>query len=194
MLAEPWLLRAMLFVGLAAHKVLWEWLKRSEAVQLPPRRAPSSAGIAIVKGVKIVVLGFLLIQTLFLDVLPVTTRPGLLRAVGTAIFTIGLVIAMTARLQLGRNWSNLEDHAIGPEQALVSNGLYRYVRHPIYTGDLLLLIGLELALNSWLVLAVVPVIAVIVRQVIAEEHVLKRALPHYDEYSARTKRFIPLIV
>lgn len=194
MLAEPWLLRVMLFAGLVAHKALWEWLKRPQAAQPRRPRAARGVGVAIVKAVKIVVLGFLLVQTLFLDVFPMAARPGLVRAVGTAIFAIGLVIAMTARLQLGRNWSNLEDHPIGPDQALVSNGLYRYVRHPIYTGDLLLLIGLELALNSWLVLAVVPVIAVIVRQVIAEEHVLRRALPHYDEYSARTKRFLPLIV
>jgi protein-S-isoprenylcysteine O-methyltransferase Ste14 len=61
-------------------------------------------------------------------------------------------------------------------------------------GDVILLVGLEIALNSWLVLAVIPVILVVVRQANAEEELLKRALPGYAEYCVRTKRFIPLIL
>jgi protein-S-isoprenylcysteine O-methyltransferase Ste14 len=81
-----------------------------------------------------------------------------------------------------------------PEHSLVQHGLYRYVRHPIYTGDLLMLAGLQLALNSWLVLAVALAAVVVVRQSRVEEAMLARHMPGYPVYRARTKRFIPFVV
>ncbi len=83
---------------------------------------------------------------------------------------------------------------IQQEQGLVTQGIYQYIRHPIYTGDVLLLLGLELALNSWLVLGV-PVIAVIVVwQALAEERVLAQAFPNYREYQTQSKMFIRFVV
>ncbi len=80
------------------------------------------------------------------------------------------------------------------EQAVVSNGPYRLIRHPIYVGDLMLLFGLELALNSWLVLGVLLLAPIVLRQAVQEEKKLALALPGYQEYCANTKRFIPFVV
>jgi protein-S-isoprenylcysteine O-methyltransferase Ste14 len=77
---------------------------------------------------------------------------------------------------------------------VVAYGVFRYIRHPIYVGDLLLLLGLELSLNSWLVLAVVCMIPGVLRQAVREERMLVIALPGYAAYCARTKRFIPFLV
>jgi protein-S-isoprenylcysteine O-methyltransferase Ste14 len=71
--------------------------------------------------------------------------------------------------------------------------LYRYIRHPIYVGDLLLLAGLELSLNSWLVAGVIVMAPFVLWKAIREEQVLARALPDYDSYRMKTKRFIPFI-
>ena len=81
-----------------------------------------------------------------------------------------------------------------PGQSVVERGIYRYIRHPIYTGDLVLLGGLQLALNSWLVLAVAPLAAVVIRRTLAEEALLDQRLAGYRAYCARTKRFIPFVV
>jgi protein-S-isoprenylcysteine O-methyltransferase Ste14 len=88
----------------------------------------------------------------------------------------------------------VEEAQVLPEQQVVSSGIYGYIRHPIYTGDLLLLAGLELALNSWLVLGVLAPLVMVVRRAKAEEAILSRALPEYADYTARTKRFIPFVV
>jgi len=77
-----------------------------------------------------------------------------LRTVGLLIYLGGLALAIAGRLGLGSNWVDLEDSRVLPRHAVVSSGIYRFIRHPIYTGDLLLLAGLQLALNSWLVVAV----------------------------------------
>jgi protein-S-isoprenylcysteine O-methyltransferase Ste14 len=103
-------------------------------------------------------------------------------------------MAITGRLQLGRNWSDIETAQVLRGQSVVVHGLFRYIRHPIYVGDLLLLLGLELSLNSWLVMAVVFMMPGVLRQAVHEERMLVDALPGYEAYCARTKRFLPFIV
>jgi protein-S-isoprenylcysteine O-methyltransferase Ste14 len=187
----PDLVRAALFLGLVLHKAIWEILKRADR---PALRAAVPLRLRAVKVVKILVLAFLLVQTLFLDILPISGAPAQLHLVGGVFYLLGLSLAITARMQLGRNWLDLENFDVRPTQTIVDRGIYRYVRHPIYTGDLLLVTGLELVLHSWLVLGVVPLALVIVRQVLAEETLLSRALPSYARYCAETKRFIPFVV
>jgi protein-S-isoprenylcysteine O-methyltransferase Ste14 len=187
----PDLVRAALFLGLVLHKAIWEILKRADR---PALRAAVPLRLRVVKVVKILVLAFLLVQTLFLDILPISGAPAQLHLVGGAFYLLGLSLAITARMQLGRNWLDLENFDVRPTQTIVDRGIYRYVRHPIYTGDLLLVTGLELVLHSWLVLGVVPLALVIVRQVLAEETLLSRAFPSYARYCAETKRFIPFVV
>jgi protein-S-isoprenylcysteine O-methyltransferase Ste14 len=97
-------------------------------------------------------------------------------------------------LHLGGNWVDLEDYQVLPTQALVTSGIYQYLRHPIYAGDVLLLFGLELALNSWLVLGVVAIFVVALRQALAEEKLLARTFPGYGAYCAQTKRFLPFVL
>jgi protein-S-isoprenylcysteine O-methyltransferase Ste14 len=116
-----------------------------------------------------------------------------LQIVGMVIYCVGLATAILGRIQLGANWSNLEDYQVLQEQSLVTHGVYRYIRHPIYTGDFLLLLGLQLALNSWLVLGVLILLPIIIRQTSAEEHLMAHAFPQYNAYRARTKRFIPYL-
>lgn len=186
------LLRVFLFAGLVLHKVVWEILKTGNRTTIKP--ASPELLKRIVKYGKIGVLLFLIAQTLFLDLLPITNAPATLRGIGAAIFALGLAIAITGRAQLGKNWANLEDRQVISGQQLVQAGIYRYIRHPIYSGDMILLIGLELALNSWLVLGVIVLIVVVFRQATKEEAILARAFANYAEYQKHTKRFIPFIV
>lgn len=187
------LLRAYLLAGLIIHKLVWETLKR----QRNPRAnvdSPKSPRLLLVKVVKIGILLGIAAQTLMPDVLPIADEATSLRMVGAAIYTAGLLMAIISRLQLGVNWSDIEDAQVIRDQAVVASGLYRFIRHPIYVGDLLLLIGLELSLNSWLVIGVALIAPVVLRQAIAEEKLLLQSLPGYGAYCIRTKRFIPFVV
>ena len=187
----PDALRLAMLLGLAVHKGLWEIMKRRHRAPGPVAIVPS---IRLVKLGKMALLAFLVIQTLCLEILPIRETPGALRAVGAGIFVVGLATAMSARMKLGRNWADLEDARVLPEQSVVDGGIYRYIRHPIYTGDLLLLTGLELGLNSWLVLGVAVLAAVVVRRALGEEILLAQRLTGYRAYCRRTKRFITFLV
>ncbi|MGH8507407.1 MAG: methyltransferase family protein [Gammaproteobacteria bacterium] len=187
-------LRLILFSGLLLHKVLWEVLKRRDRDLGVGQHSGKNRGTEIVKLIKSIVLLFLLCQTLFLDLFPISEHPATLRVIGAAIYFAGLAIAVIGRLQLGKNWVDLEDYQVIPGQSLVTYGIYRYIRHPIYAGDILLIVGLELALNSWLVLGAFIPLFIAIRQASAEEALLSQVFPAYSAYCRQTKRFIPYIL
>ncbi|MCI0435396.1 MAG: isoprenylcysteine carboxylmethyltransferase family protein [Gemmatimonadetes bacterium] len=180
------ILRLYLFAGLVIHKVVWETLKRSRQ-----RDATRSGIAALAKAVKTAILIGIVVQTWLPDVLPISTEPTPVRAAGVLIYTVGLAVAILGRVQLGGNWSDIEEAGLVSGQTLVTRGIYAYIRHPIYIGDLLLLLGLELALNSWLAAGVLMLAPVVLNQAVREERMLRRTLPGYDAYCERTKRFIP---
>lgn len=66
---------------------------------------------------------------------------------GILLTALGLGIAIAARVTLGRNWSAAVE--IKEDHALIRSGPYRYVRHPIYSGILLALLGSAIALDRW---------------------------------------------
>jgi protein-S-isoprenylcysteine O-methyltransferase Ste14 len=188
-------LRIVLFSGMVVHKLIWEILKVSDKNAPKKVFRPPITGLKyLVKLGKTVVLLLLILQTLFLNILPLSSDPARLRLIGTIIYFIGLLIAIIGRLQLGRNWANLEDYQVLPGQSLIQTGIYKYIRHPIYIGDVLLLLGLELALNSWLVLGVVVLFLYVILQARKEENILANAFPGYANYRKRTKMFIPYII
>jgi protein-S-isoprenylcysteine O-methyltransferase Ste14 len=187
--------RIALVAGLVLHKAVWEWLKRQGGAQPVQERTEKTSLLKrTLKLAKLAFLMFLVLQTCFLRIFPISGQPAGLQGVGMALYLVGLATAIGGRLQLGQNWANLEDYRVLAQQALVTKGIYRYIRHPIYAGDALLLVGLQLALNSWLVLAMLVPVAVFVRQSMAEEILLARTLPGYADYRTRTKRYIPFLV
>jgi len=189
-------LRIYLLMGLLAHKVVWEFLKRASTVATTASaaRPPQSVFLRLVKAVKIGILLGIIVQTLSPEILPITADPFALRAWGVVVFTAGLLIAILSRIHLGNNWSDIETGQVLKRQTVVSKGIYAYVRHPIYLGDILLLLGLELCLNSWLVLAAALLAPIVFWKAVQEEKMLVNDLPGYSVYCAQTKRFIPFIV
>jgi len=179
------LLRAYLLAGLAAHKIVWEYLKHRQAVAAPNR------GPLFVRIAKMFVLGGLLAQLFLPEILPICPDCLGLQATGLVLFTTGLALAISARITLGSNWTDIEQGAVGQRHEVVARGVYRFIRHPIYTGDLLLVAGFELALNSWLVLGVLPLAAYVRIKTLQEESKLAAALPGYAAYCDTTGRFLP---
>jgi protein-S-isoprenylcysteine O-methyltransferase Ste14 len=80
-------------------------------------------------------------------------------------------------------------------QHVVDTGLYCFVRHPLYAGGALLIVGLPLWLQSTAgILASLVPVAVLMIRIILEERFLCRELPGYDDYATRVRyRLIPLI-
>jgi protein-S-isoprenylcysteine O-methyltransferase Ste14 len=188
------LFRLYLLGGLILHKAVWIVMKRRDRAGVATAGRAHPPHVRWARLAKLTVLLLIAVQVFLPDVLPILEEPLTLRIVGGMLYTLGLVIAVLGRVQLGDSWSDIEVGAVAVDRQVVSGGVYRYIRHPIYAGDLLLLVGLELSLNSWLVVAAAALVPPVVVRALQEEKALRYALMGYEGYARRTKRFIPFVV
>jgi protein-S-isoprenylcysteine O-methyltransferase Ste14 len=115
--------------------------------------------------------------------------------VGIALVLFGAALRWWAIIALGRYFTI--DVAVRPTQTVVQSGPYRFIRHPAYSGLLLVVLGIGLALANWasLVAALAGSLIGLLYRVRVEEKALIEALGQpYVDYMRRTKRFIPFIV
>jgi protein-S-isoprenylcysteine O-methyltransferase Ste14 len=111
----------------------------------------------------------------------------------SALCTLGgLVVVVIASLQLGRS---LTPTPVPNERSVLrTSGLYGVVRHPIYSGLLLMVIGLSVRSANWFTAAVaVATIALFHRKAAWEERRLEERYPDYPAYAGSTGRFVPRI-
>jgi protein-S-isoprenylcysteine O-methyltransferase Ste14 len=111
---------------------------------------------------------------------------------GLALIWAGLAIRVWAVAALGRAFRLTVE--VDPGQELIDRGPYRWIRHPAYTGLLLITAGFGIAVGNWLSLAVALLapLSVLTRRIQVEEQVLVSSMgAAYAAYRKRTKRLIP---
>jgi protein-S-isoprenylcysteine O-methyltransferase Ste14 len=122
-----------------------------------------------------------------------TPQTPTIAAAAIAITLAGMCFAVWARVHLGRNWSSAPTIKEGHQ--LIRGGPYRFVRHPIYTGILLALVGTVLANGKVRgALAVVLIwFAWTVKSRMEEEFMMRTFGAEYEEYRRTTGGLIPRI-
>jgi protein-S-isoprenylcysteine O-methyltransferase Ste14 len=116
-----------------------------------------------------------------------------LQGIGMGVFFAGLALAVWARAYLGRNWGMPMTQKAEPE--LVTAGPYRRVRHPIYSGIILAMIGTAVAVSLYWLIAIVLVGAYFIYSATVEERFMASQFPGtYPEYKRSTKMLIPFIL
>ncbi len=110
--------------------------------------------------------------------------------VGNVMLIGGLVIVVVGTLGLSSSFSIMPRP---PENgALITSGLYRFVRNPIYAGLIAVTVGASVGSSSLAALLVSGVLAVVLDlKTRREEFFLRAQFPEYAAYAARTKKFIP---
>jgi protein-S-isoprenylcysteine O-methyltransferase Ste14 len=148
-------------------------------------------------------LGYWLSTLLFLVVLAVAgldrgrlhwsdSVPVWLRTVGLMLFALGWVPVIWA-MRVNRFFSSAVRIQFDRGQRVISDGPYRFVRHPGYTAALVVILANGVALGSWLAAAIgwlgVPIL---LWRTAKEDRMLRAELPGYAEYAARVKwRLLP---
>ena len=110
--------------------------------------------------------------------------------VGNILVAVGLVVAQLVVIQNSYAAATI---TVEEDQEVVSTGLYGLVRHPMYVGTLIMMIGTPLALDShWGLLAIVLALPVLAARIEDEEKMLRQELDGYDEYTRKVHyRLVP---
>ena len=176
------------FVILGAWVVFWiVWLAAAAGAKSDQSRSSRYVGIRV--GVVLLVL--LLVRTRVLGSHAVTDNAWL-EGIGLSIFLLGLALAIWARVYLGRNWGMPMSKKQEPE--LVTTGPYHLIRHPIYSGIILGMIGTAIAVSVYWLIAVVLLAAYFAYSAVMEERLLASEFPgSYPAYQKSSKRLIPFI-
>lgn len=113
-------------------------------------------------------------------------------AAGMVLVMTGLIIRLTSIKTLKQHFTytvtKIHDHE------LIQSGLYRWIRHPGYLGQLLVFVGLAAALSNWLsiVFMIIPIMIGYSHRIKIEEEFMASQLgENYREYQKRTKKMIP---
>lgn len=112
--------------------------------------------------------------------------------IGLSIACAGIVLRWVAILTLGQYFTGVV--LIQIDHTIVQRGPYKIIRHPSYTGALLLAIGIGCMIGNWISLGVVVIglfIGLSYRIPVEEKALLQ--VPGYEEYMQRTKRLIPFL-
>jgi len=119
-------------------------------------------------------------------------RTNLIMDIGIALAIVGFIIRWTAIIQLGKMFT--VDVAINNQHQLKTNGLYQIVRHPSYTGLMLIICGIAVCMSNYLACAVIiiPIFLALNYRINVEEKALLEAFGYdYEQYRKTTARLIP---
>jgi protein-S-isoprenylcysteine O-methyltransferase Ste14 len=169
--------------------VFWiYWLAASVGVKTGRSRWTRLAGVRVAA---ILIVLFLLRLRVFKE--HGSAHDPWLLGIGLALFVLGLGLAVWARVYLGRNWGMPMSEKVDPE--LVTTGPYSKVRHPIYSGIILAMVGTTVAISLYWLIAVVLLGAYFIYSAFMEERYMAGRFPDtYPQYKQSTKMLIPFIL
>lgn len=121
-----------------------------------------------------------------------STVPLAVVVLGQVLVAVGLGLAMAVILV---NSYAAATVTVQPDQQLVTGGLYGFVRHPMYFGVIIMMVGCPPALDSlWGLTLLLPGLAIFALRILDEEKLLRQELPGYSEYAGRVRhRLLPYI-
>jgi len=110
--------------------------------------------------------------------------------VGISLSVIAISLFISSKISLGKNYSPCYDQR--SPKTVTTSGLYKYIRHPIYSSNILLLIGVLLISGSYLMIINILILSFYyIISAYREEKYLLNKFSYYNTYSKKTGMFVP---
>jgi protein-S-isoprenylcysteine O-methyltransferase Ste14 len=179
-----------LFIGLAWCAFYIYWLFSAFSAKKNMRVSRTGAFFRVI--ILLAIIFFIITSEQFRQFAGTTPHSAALAVIGAALCVAGLAFAVWARVHLGKNWGMPMSLKEQPE--LITSGPYRLVRHPIYSGILLAMLGSALVGGAiWLLIAVIFG-CYFIYAAKKEQHIMLKEFPdQYSAYMKRSKMLIPWI-
>ncbi len=185
-----------IFVGLP----LVGWGLSDVAILVPPAGRRPGEEDKRVRRQRLAIVLLQIVSLALVVVAPYADRRGIavlpapaLRVLGLALFVLGQVAVSGAQIALDRQFS--VEVTIQKDHRLVTEGVYRYLRHPRYLGIVVFTLGFALVFRSGVGLALVPAETFVLLWRIGDEEALLRSEfgPAWDAYAERSWRLVPFV-
>jgi protein-S-isoprenylcysteine O-methyltransferase Ste14 len=182
-----WLIAA-LWLGLIAY---WAVSAASAKRSLGSREIWKGAGLRlIVVSLALIVLAVPPVHQAFRELQAYQARSIVLGAAGVVVCAAGIGLAALSRFYLGRNWGLPASRKEDPE--LVTEGPYQYVRHPIYGGIMLAMLGTAIGAGAFWIVPLILFGVYFVYSACREEKIMIAQFPErYPAYMRRTWMLLP---
>jgi protein-S-isoprenylcysteine O-methyltransferase Ste14 len=191
-----------IFVGefVVVSGVITAWLARHDPGLLKERmggayqKGQTFADKLFITAMIQVWFGWLILMALDAKRWHTSTMPNALVAFGAVLIPLGFYIV----------WLTFRENSFAAPvikiqqergQKVIDTGLYAAIRHPMYAGAILFMLGMPLLLGSWLGFAALPaIVMLLIVRIFIEENALREGLPGYDAYAARVRyRLVPYV-
>ena len=191
---QAWVFIAVFAISTSVQGIYLR-LKNPAALQRRMRAGPAAETRTVQK--MIITAGFLslpavMVLSAFDHRFGWSPVPAAVSVIGDALVAIGLGITMLVVIQNSYAAANITVEA---KQKVISTGLYGLVRHPMYVGVLIMMVGIPLALDSlWGLIIIIPGVIVLIIRILDEEKMLKQELDGYSEYTQKVHyRLVPYV-
>ena len=189
---NPWIAKAIILAGIVGMAVVrTPHIRRSTVIKVLANRKSTLDNVLVALVSIGLFLPLIWIATPVLAFADYPLRPISFGA-GVICLVIGLWLLHRSHVDLGTNWSNTLE--IRERHRLVTDGIYRHVRHPMYLALLLYSLGQVLVVSNWVAgpLFLVAFALLVALRIGPEERMmLGKFGKDYDAYRARTKRLVP---
>jgi len=189
---NPWIAKAIILAGIVGMAVVrTPHIRRSTVIKVLANRKSTLDNVLVALVSIGLFLPLIWIATPVLAFADYPLRPISFGA-GVICLVIGLWLLHRSHVDLGTNWSNTLE--IRERHRLVTDGIYRHVRHPMYLALLLYSLGQVLVVFNWVAgppFLVAFALLVALRIGPEERMMLGKFGKDYDAYRARTKRLVP---
>ena len=181
-------IRTILLIIFASTSCVWLFTD-TRAFKERLMRVTKPAGI-VAAFFQLIVIAFQILQPTILP-FPTPFYHPVVSVIGLIVYVLGALFAAWGRLSMGKSWGVPAQHEIDKQKNLVTTGPFKYSRNPIYVGLLVMFIGFELALRSWLILLAIPLYYFIKRAIQTEEKLLEHHFEkEYMNYKKEVRWFL----
>lgn len=117
-----------------------------------------------------------------------------LNIIATIVYVIGVIFNLLGRHYLGKNWGN--QVVIYDDHTLVTNGVYKIVRHPLYASIIWMIYAIGIIYSNYLIIILNTLVFIpfMTYRSIQEERELDKTFKEYKDYKKRVGRFFPKII
>jgi protein-S-isoprenylcysteine O-methyltransferase Ste14 len=187
--------RAATLIAFISWELVW-LITKQKAVKEKPKIVLASFHSRLISSSIYLLYLFVLLQIVGgVSVLPFSSFSLCIQLIGVFLVVSSMSLGISARIRLGANWTPAEEFQIKHHHELIADGIYRYIRHPLYLSFTLAIVGAELVAQSYLVFPFLLIWSFSNYRFAKREEVL--LLYHfgdqYRDYVKKTKMFIPFV-